>query len=129
MAAKEILALVRLWRQTHETVRYAPLDFIQVVFASGTVYLLAAHQSLAMRTTRPAIAAHSDALEKVEEAIGILKELGQSWPGAFKIANIFRKLSDAQKQRMRIRLQYLQMRRLTGNNTEAMRSGKHPIHC
>lgn len=117
-----------MWRQTHETVRYAPLDFIQVVFASGTVYLLAAHQSLAMRTTRPAIAAHSDALEKVQEAIGILEELGQSWPGAFKIANIFRKLSDAQKQRMRVRLQYLQMRRLTGNNPEAMRSGKSPIH-
>ena len=104
--------------------RYAPLDFIQVVFASGTVFLLAAHQSLAMRTTRPAIAAHSEALDRVEEVVNILRELGQSWPGAFKIAEIFGKLSDAQRQRMKIRLQYLQMRRLTGNGSaEGSHSG------
>ena len=85
--------------------RFGPLDLIQVVFSSGTVYLLSAHRALAARSARPAVAAHAQALEKVEEAANILEELGQTWPGALKLADIFHKLSDAQKQRMEERMQ------------------------
>ncbi|KAH8117681.1 hypothetical protein DFH11DRAFT_1807557 [Phellopilus nigrolimitatus] len=104
LAAKEILALVCIWRDLYGTIRFAPITLIQVVFAAGTVHLLSAHQALLPCNTRLATTAHANALARVEESIMALDELGQSWPHARKIADSFRKLGDAQRQRMAMRI-------------------------
>ncbi|KAH8100729.1 hypothetical protein DFH11DRAFT_1553940 [Phellopilus nigrolimitatus] len=104
LAAKEILALVRIWRDLYGKIRFAPITLIQVVFAAGTVHLLSAHQALLPCNTRLATTAHANALARVEESIMALDELGQSWPHARKIADSFRKLGDAQRQRMAMRI-------------------------
>ncbi|KLO08374.1 hypothetical protein SCHPADRAFT_893935 [Schizopora paradoxa] len=98
VAAKEILSILRSWKQQYQTIRFAPITLIQVIFACGTVFLLQAHEANTGR--RIADQKQTEALDRVVEVIDFMKELGQSWAGALKIVGIFERLLEEQRQRM-----------------------------
>ncbi|KLO06178.1 hypothetical protein SCHPADRAFT_946303 [Schizopora paradoxa] len=90
LAAREILSLLRLWKKIYGTIRFTPITMIQIAFASGTIYIMAAIQAGTGR--RPATAKQADALDRVKEMIDLLKEMGRSWGAATKIAGVFARL-------------------------------------
>lgn len=96
LAAREILTILRLWRKTYGTVRFAPITLIQCAFSSGTIYILQALQASMGR--RPATVAQSTALDQVQELVGILRESGLSWECALRIADTFERLVRDQRK-------------------------------
>lgn len=92
------MSILRRWRKTYGEVRFAPITLIQTVFAAGTIFILSARQSGTGRGRRPAASTHAQALEMVSEIISILRELGQSWSCATRIAELFQKLVDEEKR-------------------------------
>ncbi|KAL5522840.1 hypothetical protein ACEPAG_8858 [Sanghuangporus baumii] len=98
VAAREILNILRLWRKIYGTVRYCPITLIQTIFAAGTIYILQAMQAASGR--RPAMQSQASALDNLEELVGYLREVSESWEAATRIADIFEKLLKEQRRVM-----------------------------
>ncbi|KAL5498884.1 hypothetical protein ACEPAH_1402 [Sanghuangporus vaninii] len=98
VAAREIINILRLWSKIYGTVRYCPITLIQTIFAAGTIYILQAMQAASGR--RPAIQSQASALDNLEELVGYLREVSESWEAATRIADIFEKLLKEQRSGM-----------------------------
>jgi hypothetical protein len=91
----DIMDLATAWRNTH-SLSFMPITFTQVVSAAGTVFVLAALQTIA----GPRIVARQleEARAMTETAIRFLREIGNTFSSAAGIAQILRGLLDHQIQ-------------------------------
>lgn len=98
VAAREILTLLSIWRRLYgaSSFRFVPITLVQTVFAAGTVYLLTAQHAATGRS--PAPQAHAAAMEGVEKAVDVLREVGVSWGSARRIVRVFESLIAAQRK-------------------------------
>lgn len=92
--------LLGLWRQ-YFTLRYVPITLVQTIFSAGTIYLLSALQSV--EGVRVANKELRHAMQNTLDCIQYLKEVGESWPCATKIANILRDWQQQTKPKIRER--------------------------
>ncbi|KAJ6616846.1 hypothetical protein B0H10DRAFT_2035936 [Mycena sp. CBHHK59/15] len=94
-AADNIMELLQTWRSLY-SLRFAPVTLVQVVFSSGTIFLLLAAQA----TTGHRVARGSlkSALDQAELCIQYLLEIGKSWQCAKNIGGILRNLLQEQLQ-------------------------------
>lgn len=92
------MELLSSWRSRY-TLRYIPISLPQVIFAAGTIHLLAAIQSL----TRPhrATISLSDSLAQMELCIKYLSETGRSWHWGNHVCGILLQLI---KQQLKCRM-------------------------
>ncbi|KAJ6565451.1 hypothetical protein DFH09DRAFT_919459 [Mycena vulgaris] len=90
-AAENIMELLETWSSLY-TLRYSPPTMLQVVFSSGTVFLLLALQ--ATSSLRLAQASLKSALAQAELCIQYLSESGVTWGAAARTGDILRNLLD-----------------------------------
>ncbi|XP_006455146.1 hypothetical protein AGABI2DRAFT_209475, partial [Agaricus bisporus var. bisporus H97] len=99
-SADATMELLTIWRD-YFTLRYVPVTLIQTIFGAGTIYLSSALQSV--EGVRVANKELSHAMTKTLECIQYLKEAGESWPCATKIASILRDWQHQTKPKIRER--------------------------
>lgn len=76
--------------------RYCPISMVQIVFATGTVFLLGAiHATTGLRVAREAL---RHAQSQAEICVQYLLEMGRSWECATNIAEILRRLMNERLQ-------------------------------
>jgi len=82
--------LLTTWQELYG-LRYCPITLIQIAFSAGTVYLLIAIQ--ACSGVRVAQKELRYSLDQQRLILQHLTEIGRSWPGATKIAEILMRLT------------------------------------
>jgi len=82
--------LLATWQELYG-LRYCPITLIQIAFSAGTVYLLIAIQ--ACSGVRVAQKELRYSLDQQRLILQHLTEIGRSWPGATKIAEILMRLT------------------------------------
>jgi hypothetical protein len=88
-AAKNILELLEAWQSLY-TLRYVPITLIQIIFGTGTVFVLSAVRALSgLRVAQVSLA---KSITQVEKCVAYLNETGRSWDCAVGIADTLRNL-------------------------------------
>ncbi|KAF8646639.1 hypothetical protein AX16_007139 [Volvariella volvacea WC 439] len=88
-SAENIMELLATYRSLYG-LRYIPISVVQVVFATGTVWLLVAVQATV--GVRMAKEAFKRAYAQAQLCITYLEEMGRSWKCASDVADIFKQL-------------------------------------
>lgn len=83
------MEILRTWHDLFG-LRFSPITLIQIAFSAGTVYLLLAVQ--ACSGVRVAKKELEHAITQQKLVVDYLHEIGRSWPGANKIAEILKDL-------------------------------------
>ncbi|KAJ7747455.1 hypothetical protein DFH07DRAFT_1062746 [Mycena maculata] len=92
-AAENSMELLQTWRSLY-TLRFAPVTLVQVIFSTGTIFLLLVAQ--ATSGIRVAQGSLKSALVQVEICIRYLLEIGKSWQCGTNIGEILRNLLQEQ---------------------------------
>ncbi|KAJ7695778.1 hypothetical protein B0H17DRAFT_1055535 [Mycena rosella] len=88
-AAENIVELAETWSSLY-TLRYTPVNLLQVLFGAGTVFLLLALQATA--SVRIGHVALQSALEHTERCVRYLHDMGQTWKCAARTGDILQVL-------------------------------------